>query len=763
MDEKLKLKVRSRRFGYLLKLAQELFSREPMKLGLQAFHDITSAVEDFSLEELKDFAEEIQVIYNKYLTYVVNGCQLHTALELFECSESMMKELFIVHPQVLRGLLVTFAQNDKMDEAYKFFLQGCSRKIYSIAQTETEESIWCLTVMSSWTIFEVEFIIKSFIKNVCLAWDGKTNYEIDQQPLVKIVFKESEEDSLEIDCLKKSRGIDSAKEIVCSVLQSLDSSIKWIEKQNPVCLKLVFETIYNHWINKSPNFLRKKNSRKNLLEDVRPIADKIQLSEERFGFKYSTESNSVKSLGKVLDELTPEYSVADTSHQLNSDKIGDSLLTSKLPENCQLTAPKRAFLDNNNQQSADFSVSRNIEPEQIVSDLSVSRNIALEQIISDLSVSRSIEPEQSISDLSASRRNEKEQIGSNLSVSRSIEPEQSISDLSASRRNETEQIDSNLSVSRSIEPEQSISDLSVSRRNETEQIHSNLSVSRSIEPEQSISDLSVSRRNEKVQVISDLSASRSIKQVVSVFSISGSSEQEQIISSSNQLSPYAHLSTTTCPTPDGKVSDTDASENIPTDFCSESVNQPISKINVRKICKKMKVLKSLGQLKSKKSVSKAVKLRKKYHGARKKNKPVLKKDVTLLPGSEESFTTTKNMKPGSSKQACSSKPCRIENFQITLRKSAQAGVDKRVVNQASEVRLAEPKSSKSVLNVPEIVFQKIVLFLRSKVLLKCKDLQPHQQQEKANHLATLFIQSNVVDVLDKKTMKLLSEFAIGCI
>ncbi|GBN03853.1 hypothetical protein AVEN_72598-1 [Araneus ventricosus] len=251
MDEKLKLKVRSRRFGYLLKLAQELFSREPLKQGLQALHDIYSTVEDFSLEELEDFVEEIQVIYNKYLAYVVNGCQLHTALELFECSEGVMKEVFIIHPQVLRGLLVTFSQNDKMDEAYKFFSLGCARKVYNIEQTETEEFVWCLTVMSSWTIFEVEFVIQNFIKNVCLAWDGKHKTEIDMQLSVKIVFKKSEEDSLEIECLKKSHSIDSAKEIVCNVLKSLDSSIKWVENENPVCLELVFETIYNYWMNVS--------------------------------------------------------------------------------------------------------------------------------------------------------------------------------------------------------------------------------------------------------------------------------------------------------------------------------------------------------------------------------------------------------------------------------------------------------------------------------------------------------------------------------
>ncbi|GBN03849.1 hypothetical protein AVEN_72596-1 [Araneus ventricosus] len=270
----------------------------------------------------------------------------------------------------------------------------------------------------------------------------------------------------------------------------------------------------------------------------------------------------------------------------------------------------------------------------------------------------------------------------------------------------------------------------------------------SIEQEQIISDLTVSRSTEQEQIVSDLTVSRS-------------TEQEQIISSSNQLSPDEHSSKTTCPTPDEKVSEIDASENIPTNFCSESADQAISEKIARKVCNKMKVFKSLGQFRSKKSVSKTVKLRKKCNIIHSMNKPVSKKEVTLPPGTEESLTKTKNLHPGSSEQTCSSNPC-IENFQITLRTSAEDRVS-RVVSHASEVELAKTKNTRNVLNVPETVFQKIVLFLRSKVLLKCKDLQPVQQQEKANHLATLFIQNNVVGVLDKKTMKLLSEFADGYI
>ncbi|GFY79670.1 uncharacterized protein TNIN_196491 [Trichonephila inaurata madagascariensis] len=62
-------------------------------------------------------------------------------------------------------------------------------------------------------------------------------------------------------------------------------------------------------------------------------------------------------------------------------------------------------------------------------------------------------------------------------------------------------------------------------------------------------------------------------------------------------------------------------------------------------------------------------------------------------------------------------------------------------------------------DVPESIFQKITNFLKSKVILKRKDLSSEQQLETTYELACTFIQNNDVSTFDKRTMKLLYEFA----
>ncbi|GFS74882.1 uncharacterized protein TNCV_1395661 [Trichonephila clavipes] len=62
-------------------------------------------------------------------------------------------------------------------------------------------------------------------------------------------------------------------------------------------------------------------------------------------------------------------------------------------------------------------------------------------------------------------------------------------------------------------------------------------------------------------------------------------------------------------------------------------------------------------------------------------------------------------------------------------------------------------------DVPDSIFQKITNFLKSKVILKRKDLSSEQQLEITYELACTFIQNNDVSTLDKRRMKLLYEFA----
>ncbi|GIY15742.1 uncharacterized protein CDAR_266901 [Caerostris darwini] len=82
---------------------------------------------------------------------------------------------------------------------------------------------------------------------------------------------------------------------------------------------------------------------------------------------------------------------------------------------------------------------------------------------------------------------------------------------------------------------------------------------------------------------------------------------------------------------------------------------------------------------------------------------------------------------------------------------------KSVLEMKPQEQLQKPDFLKS--NVPEIVFQKINLFLKSKVMVRRKDLIFSQQQLKAIELTKKFLQIHNVTCLDKKTMKLLNEFS----
>ncbi|GFU08837.1 hypothetical protein NPIL_260921 [Nephila pilipes] len=97
-------------------------------------------------------------------------------------------------------------------------------------------------------------------------------------------------------------------------------------------------------------------------------------------------------------------------------------------------------------------------------------------------------------------------------------------------------------------------------------------------------------------------------------------------------------------------------------------------------------------------------------------------------------------------------------------------VDEAVINKSALIAegyvvidISERNISHRILDVPEAVFGKISQFLKSKVMLKRKDLKPEQQKEKADQLALAFFKSNAVSSLDRKTMKLLSEYAEKCI
>ncbi|GBN12995.1 hypothetical protein AVEN_249857-1 [Araneus ventricosus] len=165
-----------------------------------------------------------------------------------------------------------------------------------------------------------------------------------------------------------------------------------------------------------------------------------------------------------------------------------------------------------------------------------------------------------------------------------------------------------------------------------------------------------------------------------------------------------------------------------------------------------------------------------------KPKTVLKSHKKTIPTKttaekkRHSASCPKYKKVGSTLLKAESKistvPLDLKNIKITLQNDLAQGEAQRIVKpvsgvrpgvKASQVDMMDSEESNFQCNVSEDVFQKIINFLKSKVMVKRKDLTPQQQQKKALSLAQAFIQTNVVVTLDKRIMKLLSDFSDQCI
>ncbi|GFT64559.1 uncharacterized protein NPIL_666781 [Nephila pilipes] len=124
--------------------------------------------------------------------------------------------------------------------------------------------------------------------------------------------------------------------------------------------------------------------------------------------------------------------------------------------------------------------------------------------------------------------------------------------------------------------------------------------------------------------------------------------------------------------------------------------------------------------------------------------------VNSMPVGNENLST---LKPISLMRIQPKTSTPVSNNKFSIVKPISEG---RLLPQVIAPNIAQPTLKP---NIPESEFLKITNFLKSKVILKRKDMSPTQQQETALDLAYTFIQNNVVSNLDKKTMKLLSEFA----
>ncbi|GFQ88042.1 uncharacterized protein TNCT_321381, partial [Trichonephila clavata] len=296
-----KSKIRNRQFCYLLELSKQLYFVESLGIGSVAFSDLFLKTKEFSLEELNGFASGIQAIYNKYLISFINAQQLPYVLQFYHYSEGSKKDIFIINHQVLRGLVVYFAQNNLLNDARKLFSIGCTRKVYDIEQED--EFVWNLLIMTSWTTFEVNCAVETFIKLIMKALNDECKTNFGEKSVMTIIFKESGNNDSEIDCLNVyPRNIKSMKEITCNILKSMQ--VAWIECKNHTSLVLILEKMYNYYERTSDlkeNFVMKKDVLQSKIE-----CSSVKESNENLLVQYS-------ALKAPSDSLMSEYPVADSS------------------------------------------------------------------------------------------------------------------------------------------------------------------------------------------------------------------------------------------------------------------------------------------------------------------------------------------------------------------------------------------------------------------------------------------------------------------
>ncbi|GFY53728.1 uncharacterized protein TNIN_345981 [Trichonephila inaurata madagascariensis] len=301
-DLKEKSEIRNQQFGYLLELTKQLHFVNSLRIGSVAFSDLFLKTKEFSLEELNGMAADIQVIYNKYLISFINAEQLPYVLEFYHYSEESKNDVFIINHQVLRGLVVYFAQNNLLNDARKLFSMGCSRKIYDFEQED--EFVWNLIIMTSWTMFEVNFAVETFIKLIMKALNDECKTNFGEKSVMTIVFKESENNDSEIDCLNVyHRNIESIKKITCNILKSMQ--VVWTECKNPTSLVLILEKMCNYYERTSDlnkNLVMKKDGLQSKIE----FSSSVKESNEKLPVQYRT-------IKPPSDSLMSEYPVADIS------------------------------------------------------------------------------------------------------------------------------------------------------------------------------------------------------------------------------------------------------------------------------------------------------------------------------------------------------------------------------------------------------------------------------------------------------------------
>ncbi|GFU08841.1 uncharacterized protein NPIL_260941 [Nephila pilipes] len=380
-------KIRYQQLWYLLELSKQLHTVEPLGIGLVAFSDFLSRVKDFSLEERKGFAVDVQVIYNKYLINLINAQQLSSVSEFYHYSESSEKDIFFLNSQVLRGLVVYFAQNNLVEDARKLFSTGCRRKIYDIEQKD--EFIWNLTMKTNWTIFEMKCAVETFIKNIMETLNDKCKINFGKKTVVKILFKESGNICSEIDCLNVyPRNTQSIKEITCNILKSIHSDIVWTECKNSAALVLTLEKMCSYY--KMPSDLKESHVI-DLEKKVSQSKMKLISSRKEADKELPVNCSDLKFPSVAITPLMSKYLVTDSTcilppKLITQENTCEMSFNASISENVQLGNSAPISIESINPFSSEKinSSSHFVTPEQeqeiTSSDQIISRSSSLQMV-----------------------------------------------------------------------------------------------------------------------------------------------------------------------------------------------------------------------------------------------------------------------------------------------------------------------------------------------------------------------------------------------
>ncbi|KAF8774498.1 hypothetical protein HNY73_017041 [Argiope bruennichi] len=729
-EESLKFEICRQRFHYLLKITLALQSKDPLVRGISALRSLLSmAQKDFILEQLNDCSKDIQAIYNKYMVCILNTQDENLIKEFYSYTCGPQKELFTLDCQVLRGLTVFFVKHGMLEEANKLFLWGYSKDVYEFEKPTVMIPPWQMMVNCNWTSEEIKLTFLRFADTLTPYLRSKKKIDdFDKWFSVEILIKNVTKVDYEVDCLNEYSENPIQKRI-CNALKSVDSNIRWKSGRGGMSVVLNPETFYSFWFSKFSSSSESTEIFK--VPGKMRISFGVSCAQESFDNESPMNFSDLESSEALSNCYTTETHSVDT--RVHEEKFLSDDFVNLSTKNI-LEVPKNIFLNscsNDNELCIQENVSKNIDyfsPKKTTSNTSSTPPNIEEHIPSAISPHLSppktalttSSPQKSF--LKSSDKIVSPGVQKNSSQVFSPKSNGSPGGMTVSNTN-FENADQNSSFRKNIN-----FDCRISPQQNT--VTNNL-------PESSNSDnliLPAVSANESVETLDPKirSSSTLIKKGISTSCSSYKKATRTLIKAKSKI------------------------KKRPLNF--ENINITLQNTSVQgdahRIVKPMPGVKlhiGASQRETIDSGESNFKCMEQTQGD-------AHQIVKPMPGVKLHIGASQRETIDSEESNFQCKHTQGHAHQIV---KPMQGVKLHI--GASQRKTIDSEKSNFQCNIPKDVFQKITNFLKSKVMVKRKDLTPQQQQKKALSLAEGFIQKNVVNTLDKRTMKLLNDYSDECL